>query len=102
MGLRLITDVLDVLDRHGYARSDDEHAGRAIFLIGDLARIYEGTQDHPFGPSISQAPAPPPPEPSGQDRRDAVLIPASERKTVLVALDIAADDMRDRAEMCTD
>jgi len=28
--LGLITDVLDVLDRHGYARSDNEHATRAI------------------------------------------------------------------------
>ena len=53
MGLNLITDVLDVLDRHGYARGDDEHAGRAIFLISDLAHIYEGSQDHPFGPSIN-------------------------------------------------
>jgi hypothetical protein len=42
IGLDLFNDVLDVLDRHGFARGDDEHAGRAIFLIGDLARIYEG------------------------------------------------------------
>ena len=48
IGLDLFTDVLDVLHRHGFARGDDEHAGRAIFLIGDLARIYEGTQDHPL------------------------------------------------------
>ena len=103
IGLDLFTDVLDVLDRHGFARGDNEHAGRAIFLIGDLARIYEGTQDHPFGPSINPAPFPQTaPEPPGPDSRDAVIIPASERKTMLIALDIAADDMRDRAEMCTD
>ena len=30
------------------------------------------------------------------------MVPASDLKTVLIALDIAADDMRDRAEMCTD
>jgi hypothetical protein len=53
MGLRLFTEVLDVLERHGYARGD---AGRAIFLIRDLAGIYEGSQDHPFGPSSSQPP----------------------------------------------
>ena len=47
IGLDLFTDVLDVLHRHGFARGDDQHAGRAIFLISDLARIYEGTQDHP-------------------------------------------------------
>ena len=103
IGLDLFTDVLDVLHRHGFARGDDQHAGRAIFLIGDLARIYEGTQDHPYGPSINQAPSPQTaPEPPGPDSRAAVIIPASERKTMLIALDIAADDMRDRAEMCTD
>ena len=103
IGLDLFTDVLDVLDRHGFARGDDEHAGRAIFLIGDLARIYEGTQDHPSGPAVNPAPFPQTaPEPSGQDSHDAVIVPASELKTVLIALDIAADYMRDRAEMCTD
>ena len=74
------TDVLDVLDRHGFARGDDQHAGRAIFLIGDLARIYEGTQDHPFGPSINQVPSPPPPEPPGPEPG-----PPSARRPVAVA-----------------
>ncbi len=45
----LITDILDVLDRHGYTRGDDEHPGRAILLIGDVAHIYDGSLDHPFG-----------------------------------------------------
>ena len=102
IGLDLFTDVLDVLHRHGFARGDDEHAGRAIFLISDLARIYEGSQDHPFGPYINQAPSPAPIEPPGPDSRNAVIVPASELKTVLAALDIAADYKRDRAEMCTD
>ena len=102
IGLDLFTDVLDVLHRHGFARGDIEHQGRAISLIRDLARTYEGTQDRPFRPSIAPAPVPPMgPEPSGQDRRDAVIVPASELKTVLAALDIAADYKRDRAEMCT-
>jgi hypothetical protein len=102
IGLDLFNDVLDVLDRHGFARGDDEHAGRAIFLIGDLARIYEGTQDHPFGPFINPAPSPQrAPEPPGADSRDAVMVPVSELKTVLVALDTAADDLRDQAELCT-
>ena len=102
MGLNLITDVLDVLDRHGYARGDDEHAGPAIFLIGDLAHIYEGSQDHPFGPSINEIPPrtePAPPEPASQH---AVLVPVGEVKTLLVALDIAAEYQRDRAELCAD
>ena len=49
-GVGLITDILDVLDRHGYTRSDNAHTARAILLISDLAHIYEGSQDHPFGP----------------------------------------------------
>ena len=102
IGLDLFNDVLDVLDRHGFAWGDDEHAGRAIFLIGDLARIYEGAQDHPFGPSINSAPSPQmAPEPPGPDSRDAVAVPVSELKTVLLALDTAADDLRDQVELCT-
>ena len=103
IGLGLFTDVLDVLHRHGFARGDDEHTGRAIFLIRDLARIYEGSQDHPFGPSVNQVPSlSAPPEPPGRDSRSAVIVPASDRTTVLAALDIAADYKRDRAEMCAD
>ena len=103
IGLDLYTDVLDVLHRHGFTRGDDQHAGRALFLIADLARIYEGTQDHPVGPSINQAPSlQATPEPPGPDSRDSVVIPASDRKTLLIALDIAADDRRDRTQLCTD
>ena len=102
IGLDLFNDVLDILDRHGFARGDNEHAGRAIFLIGDLARIYEGTQDHPFGPSINPAPSPQmAPEPPGPDSRDVVTVPASDLKAVLLALDTAADDLRDQVELCT-
>ena len=100
--LGLITDVLDVLDRHGYARSDTEHATRAILLISDLAHIYEGSQEHPFGPAVNQpAPQaePAPPLPAAQD---AVPVPIGEVKTLLCALDIAADYNRDRAELCAD
>ena len=99
----LITDVLDVLDRHGYARGDAEHTARAILLLHDLTRIYEGTQDHPFRPAAN--PALPPqaaPEPPSQGSRDAVTVPARELTTVLAALDIAADCKRDRAELCAD
>ncbi len=78
MGLSLITDVLDVLNRHGYARGDDEHAGRAIFLISDLAHIYEGSQDHPFGPSINEIP--PQTEPAPPASQEAALAPAGKVK----------------------
>ena len=112
IGLDLFNDVLDVLHRHGFARGDDQHAGRAIFLIGELARIYEGSQDHPFGPSINPvlsaaAPEPPGPEPEPgpsvpEDDLDPVTLTHTQVRTVLTTLDIAADWKRDRAEMCTD
>ena len=54
IGPGLYADVLDVLARHGFSRGDDQHAGRAVVLIGDLARIFEGSQDHPMGYSRNQ------------------------------------------------
>jgi len=103
MNLGLITDILDALDRYGDARADDEHVGRAILLISDLTHIYEGALDHPFGPYINEASPsrtePAPPEPAAQD---AVTVPASQVKTLLAALDIAADYKRDRAAGCAD
>ena len=112
IGLDLFTDVLDVQHRHGFARGDDLHAGRAIFLIGDLARIYEGSQHHPYGPSLTQLPslpAPsrvlgPEPEPGPsvpEDDLDAVALTHAQVRTVLTSLDLAAAWKRDRAETCT-
>ena len=79
-GVPLITDILDVLDRHGYAPSDTAHTARAILLISDLAHVYEGSQDHPFGPYINEIPPrtePAPPEPADQD---AIVLPANQRQ----------------------
>ena len=59
----LVHDIVDALERHGYYRSDDLHADRAIGLIGDLACIYEGTQDHPAYP--------------GPTRHDAITLTAT-------------------------
>ena len=101
-GAGLITDIPDVLDRHGYARGDDEHTARAIVLIGDLAHIYQGSLDHPFGPYVGEIPPRTEPEPLTPVGQDAVLVPAGEVKNLLVALDIAADCKRDRAELCAD
>ena len=96
----LIHDILDALERHGYYRSDDLHADRAIGLIGDLAGIYEGTQDQP---AIAYPIAvPPPPAYPGPGRHDAVALTRADAGTVFAALDIAADDKRYRVEMCTD
>ena len=85
----LIHDILDALERHGYYRSDDLHADRAIGLIGDLAGIYEGTQDHPAYPG----PSPP---------RTRITLTRADASTVFAAADIAADDKRYRVEMCPD
>ncbi len=101
-GPSLITDILDVLDRHGYTRGDDEHAGRAILLIGDVAHLYDGSLDHPFGPYINEIPPRTEPEPRAPAGHDAVTIPAGEVKTLFAALDIAADYKRDRAAGCAD
>jgi hypothetical protein len=101
MNLDLITDFFCLLDQHGYTRGDNEHTGRAIFLIRDLAHIYEGSQDHPFGPTVNQPPQtePAPPAPATQN---TVPVPIGEVKNLLIALDIAADHNRDRAELCAD
>jgi len=95
----LIHDILDALERHGYYRGDDQHADRAIGLIGDLAGIYEGTQDHPAGACPIAVPPPPLSYP-GPSRHDAVTLTRADAITVFAALDIAADDKRYRAEMC--
>ena len=95
-----IIDVLDVLERHGYRRSDREHTGQAIGLLRQVARIYKGTLDAPAGGSVV-APSSPPtaPQPPGQD---AVLVSADQVTTLLAALDDAAGYNRDRAETCAD
>ena len=84
----LVHDILDALERHGYYRSDDLHADRAIGLIGDLACIYEGTQDHPAYP--------------GPTRHDAITLTYADAITIFAASDIAAGDKRYRVEMCPD
>jgi predicted RNA-binding Zn ribbon-like protein len=95
----LIHDVLDALERHGCYRGDDQHADRAIGLIGDLAGIYEGTQDHPASAFMVPPPAPADPGPS---RAGAVTLTRADAITVFAAAGIAADDKRYRVEMCPD
>ena len=93
----LVHDILDALERHGYYRSDDLHADRAIGLIGDLACIYEGTQDHPAYPMAAVAAR----LPRTQPRRRHHPHPRRRQHRVRRA-DIAADDKRYRVEMCPD
>jgi hypothetical protein len=95
-----ILEVLDVLERHGYRRSDSEHTAQAIGLIRHMARIYEGTLDAPRGGYVvvpsslaaGTAAAGPP----------AVIVSTAEVKTLLAALDEAAEYKRDRAAACAD
>ena len=101
-GLGLITDILGVLDRHGYTRSDNAHAARAIMLIHDQAHVYDGSLDHPFGTCVNEVPPRTEPEPGAPAGHGAVTIPAGEVKTLFAALDIAADYKRDRAAACAD
>ena len=98
-----IIEVLDVLERHGYRRSDSEHTGQAIGLIRQVARTYEGTLDAPRGGYVV-APSSPPtaPQPPGPPGQDAVIVSADQVKTLLAALDDAAEYKRDRAETCAD
>ena len=91
----LIADILDALEQHGHLRGDDQHAGRAIGLIGDLARIWEGTQDYPTGAHLIKIP-------SSAPGSGAVTLADRDISTVLAALDEAAEYKRDRAETCAD
>jgi hypothetical protein len=99
----VILEVLDVMERHGYRRSDSEHTGQAIGLIRHVARIYEGTLDAPRGGYVVVPSSPPmAPQPPGPPGQDAVIVSAGEVKTLLAALDDAAEYKRDRAETCAD
>ena len=98
-----ILEVFDVLERHGYRRSDNEHTGQALGLIRDVARIYEGTLDAPrYGYVVVPSPQPTEPQPHGPPGQDAVIVSADEVKVLLAALDDAAEYKRDRAETCAD
>ena len=101
----MIIDVLNVLEQHGYRQADDQHTGRAVGLIGDLARIYQGSQEAPAGAYIVSASR------SGQPSSDpsasaatgsAEAIAGAGMHTILAALDEASDSKRDRAQGCAD
>jgi hypothetical protein len=101
-GHGVITDILDALDRRGYARSDNSHTAGAILLIGDLAHIYEGSQDHLFSPYLSEPPFATEPVPSRPADRDIVVLSASVLSAVVAALDDATLYKRDRVVACAD
>ena len=101
----LITDVLDLLERHGYRKYDTQHTGEAVGVIYDLTRVYEGRRDAPYGTYLDQATPSPPAAPSRPGRHadpDAVVPTGTDISTVLSALHMAADDKRNSAGMCAD
>jgi hypothetical protein len=101
----MIIDVLNVLEQHGYRQADDQHTGRVVGLIGDLARIYEGTQEAPAGAYVASVPQPrqPSSDPPAPDATgSAQAIAGAGMHTILAALDEASDYKRDRAECCAE
>jgi hypothetical protein len=96
-----ILEVLDVLERHGY-RGDNQHTDQAVGLVRDVAHIYEGTLDAPRGAYVVVPSQPTAAEPSSTPGPHAIIISASERKTIVAALDEASLYKRDRAETCAD
>ena len=97
-----IIEVLDVMERHGYRRSDSEHTSQAIGLIRHVARIYKGTLDAPRGGHVVVPSPPTAPQPPGPAGQDAVIVSADKVTTLLAALNDAAEYKRDRAETCAD
>jgi hypothetical protein len=99
----LIIDVLDVLEKHGYRRGGDQHTGRAVGLVGELARIYEGTQEAPAGAYLV-----PEPRQAGPDQaraepgKNTKAIAVAGMPAILSALDEASEYKRDRAAGCAD
>jgi hypothetical protein len=97
----LIHDVLSALERHGYHKYDNQHTGRAIGVIFDLAHIYQGTPEtHPD--PVAPPPHPEPARPVREADQAAVVLTLADVSTVFAAMDIAADDKRYRVEMCTE
>jgi len=103
MSWAFIFEVLDVMERHGYRRSDNQHTGQAIGLIRDVAHVYEGTMDAPHSAYVPVPPSPPTAaQPPSRAGLDAVILTGVDVNTVFTALHIAADYQRDRAAGCAD
>jgi hypothetical protein len=95
----LITDLLDVLDKHRFHSAC--HTGPTFGVAGDLARIYEDPQDPPAGSGLH--PQPPGASTALADypaNSDGVTIGLADASTILAALDEAADVKRDRTANC--
>ncbi len=98
----LFLDVLDVLERHGYHHHNKQHTGQAMGVIRDLAHVYEGTREVPYGTYLDQAGPPETSSPGPEADKDTVTVSSAEVRIILFALDEAADYRRDRAETCAE
>ena len=99
----LIAEVFHVLERHGYHQHDNQHTSQAVGVIGDLARTYEGTRDAGHSTHPGQAPPIAQPEPGSRPAGpQAVILTDGQIRTIVIALDEAADHKRDRAANCAD
>jgi hypothetical protein len=95
-------DVIDVLERRGYHQHDRQHTGQAMGVIRDLAHVYEGTREAPYGTYLNQAQPPETGPPGPEADQDAVLFPAADARTIVTALDEAALYKRHRVATCAD
>jgi hypothetical protein len=102
MTTSLFPDIIDVLEHHGFRHHDDQHTGQAIGVIRDLAHVYEGTRETPYGTYLAQAQPPGTTRLAPEAGQSTVLLAAAGIRTIVAALDDAADYKRDRAEMCAD
>ena len=98
-----ILEVLDVMERHGYRPSDNQHTGQALGLIRDVAHIYEGTLDAPRGGYVVvPSPEPAEPQPPGQAAQPAAALSASQVTTIAAALGEAYLYRQDQVATCAD
>jgi hypothetical protein len=101
MNWGLIAEVFHVLERHGYRQHDNHHTSQAVDVIGDLAHIYQGTRNADHGTYLDQAPPSPLPEPGSRPaEQEAVILTDTQVRTIVMALDEAADYKRGRAANC--
>jgi hypothetical protein len=66
-----ILDVFDVLEHHGYHQYDNQHTGRALGMIRDLADVYEGARETHPGPAAHHSHTGPPRQPGPAADKEA-------------------------------
>ena len=98
---RLVSEIINVLNRHGHHARDRQHADQAIDMAAQLAQVYDGTLDIPASTGRSAAPQPRS-GPRSEPDPDALVLTGADISTVLAALGLASEYKRDLAESCAD